>query len=143
MAYFPVTSIYLPQIIMIITGLYEGKRCSVEGWGTMLQAGRSRLRFPVRLLDLFSIYLIIQAALWPWSRLRTEMSTRNLPGGEGRPARKADDLTAICQPIAYIMWEPRPPTNLWAFTACYRVSFTFTLLVCIRKSYSELRHHGF
>jgi hypothetical protein len=29
----------------------------------------------------------------------TEMSTRNLPGGEGRPARRADNLTAICEPI--------------------------------------------
>jgi hypothetical protein len=27
------------------------------------------------------------------------MSTRNLPGGKGRPARKADNLTAICEPI--------------------------------------------
>jgi hypothetical protein len=30
----------------------------------------------------------------------TEMSTRNLPGGKGRPARKADNLTAICVLIA-------------------------------------------
>jgi hypothetical protein len=29
----------------------------------------------------------------------TEMSTRNLPGGEGRPVRKADNFTAICEPI--------------------------------------------
>jgi hypothetical protein len=29
----------------------------------------------------------------------TEMSTRNLPGGKGGPARKADNLTAICKPI--------------------------------------------
>jgi hypothetical protein len=29
----------------------------------------------------------------------TEMSTRNLPGGKGRPARKAENLTAICEPI--------------------------------------------
>jgi hypothetical protein len=30
----------------------------------------------------------------------TEMSTRNLPGaGEERPARKADNLTAICELI--------------------------------------------
>jgi hypothetical protein len=29
----------------------------------------------------------------------TEMSTRNLPGGNGRPVRKADNLTAICEPI--------------------------------------------
>jgi hypothetical protein len=29
----------------------------------------------------------------------TEISTRTLPGGEGRPARKADNLTATCEPI--------------------------------------------
>jgi hypothetical protein len=29
----------------------------------------------------------------------TEMSTRNIPGDEGRPPRKADNLTAICEPI--------------------------------------------
>jgi hypothetical protein len=28
----------------------------------------------------------------------TEMSTRNLPGGKGRPACKANNLTAICEP---------------------------------------------
>jgi hypothetical protein len=30
----------------------------------------------------------------------TEMSTRNLPGGKGRPACKADNLSAICEPIS-------------------------------------------
>jgi hypothetical protein len=29
----------------------------------------------------------------------TEMSTRDLPRGKGRPTRKADNLTAICEPI--------------------------------------------
>jgi hypothetical protein len=28
----------------------------------------------------------------------TQMSTRNLPGGKGRPARKVDNLTVICEP---------------------------------------------
>jgi hypothetical protein len=28
-----------------------------------------------------------------------EMSTRNLSGGNGRPAREVDNLTAICEPI--------------------------------------------
>jgi hypothetical protein len=28
----------------------------------------------------------------------TEMSTRNLPWGKGQPARKADNLTATCEP---------------------------------------------
>jgi hypothetical protein len=28
-----------------------------------------------------------------------EMSTRNLPEGKERPTRKAENLTAICEPI--------------------------------------------
>jgi hypothetical protein len=36
-------------------------------------------------------------ALGPTQPL-TETSTRNLPGGKGRPASKADNLTAICEP---------------------------------------------
>jgi hypothetical protein len=33
----------------------------------------------------------------------TEMSTKNLPGRKGRQARKADNLTAIREPIFYKM----------------------------------------
>jgi hypothetical protein len=29
----------------------------------------------------------------------TEMGATNVPGSKGRPARKADNLTAICEPI--------------------------------------------
>jgi hypothetical protein len=36
-----------------------------------------------------------------------EMSTRNLIGGKGRPVRNAENLTAICEPIVWKMWEPR------------------------------------
>jgi hypothetical protein len=57
----------------------------------------------------------------------TEMSTRNLPGDNGRPTRKADNLTAICEPIVRKMWEPRRLTTLRASTACYMDSFTFFL----------------
>jgi hypothetical protein len=28
----------------------------------------------------------------------TEMNTKTRPGGKGRPARKANNLTAICEP---------------------------------------------
>jgi hypothetical protein len=62
----------------------------------MLQAGRSQVRFRMRSLD-FSIDLIRTMALGSTQPL-TEMSTRNLPGGKGRSARKAN-LTVICEPI--------------------------------------------
>jgi hypothetical protein len=61
----------------------------------------------------------------------TEMSTRNLPGVKGRPARGADNLTAIYKPIVQKMWEPRRLITPWAFTACYRDSFTFYVrMIC-------------
>jgi hypothetical protein len=49
----------------------------------------------------------------------TEINTRNLPGCIGQPVRKADNLTAICEPIVYKTWEPRRLTTLWNFKACY------------------------
>jgi hypothetical protein len=52
-----------------------------------------------------------------------EISTGNLPGDKGRPGRKADNLTAICEPIIWKMWEPWRPTILQASTVCYRDRF--------------------
>jgi hypothetical protein len=66
----------------------------------MLQAGRARVRFPMRSLDFFNIPN-------PSSRTMalglnqpvTEMSTRDLPGVKGRwQVHKADNLTTICEP---------------------------------------------
>jgi hypothetical protein len=37
-------------------------------------------------------------ALWSTQPL-TEMSIRNIPGDNERPAHKADNLTDICEPI--------------------------------------------
>jgi hypothetical protein len=59
-----------------------------------------------------------------WTQPLTEMSTTNLSGGKGRPARKAENPIAICEPTVERMWEPRRLTTLWASTACYGDSFT-------------------
>jgi hypothetical protein len=59
----------------------------------------------------------------------TEISTRNLFGDKERPARKADNLTAIHEQIVWKMWEPRRLTTLWASTASYRDSFTFIIII--------------
>jgi hypothetical protein len=45
----------------------------------------------------------------------TEMSTRDLRGGKGRPEHKVD-FTAICEPIFCEMWEAGFLTNLCAST---------------------------
>jgi hypothetical protein len=73
-----------------------------------------------------------------WTQHQTEMSTRNLPGGKGRPERKADNLTAICESTVCKMWKPRRLTMPWVCVACYRNNFTYYLtfpklftLVCI------------
>jgi hypothetical protein len=64
----------------------------------MLQAGRSPVRLPDE-VDFFNVPN-------PSSRIMalgstqplTEMSTRKFPGGKKRPARKAHNLAAICEP---------------------------------------------
>jgi hypothetical protein len=43
----------------------------------------------------------------------TEMSTRNLPAGKGRPVRKADNFTAIYEPI-----YPQSSSTLWNYSKC-------------------------
>jgi hypothetical protein len=73
------------NIILYLKTLWV--RGSVVVWGTMLQAGRSRARFPMRALDSF--------LNWPNPSSRTMalgstkpltvMSTRIIPGGKGRP----------------------------------------------------------
>jgi hypothetical protein len=79
-----------------------GARGSAVGWGTMLQAGRSWVFVPMRWiffnLPIPSSRAMVLSSTQPLS----EMSTRNFPGwGKGRPALKADNLTAICEPIVY------------------------------------------
>jgi hypothetical protein len=79
----------------------RGTRGSVVYWGTNLQAERSRVRVSMRSLDFFKLPNPSSRTMALWlTHPLTEMSTRNIPGGNGREARKAaDSLTAICEPI--------------------------------------------
>jgi hypothetical protein len=77
---------------------WKPKNLEPRSIGTMLQTGRSKVRFPKRLLDF---------SMWPIPSNRTmvlgttqplkEMNTRNLHGGKRRSVRKADKITAICE----------------------------------------------
>jgi hypothetical protein len=68
--------------------------------GTMLQTGRSRFRFPMRSQEFFNLPNSSSRTM-PLESTQplTEISTRKLPGGKGRPARKTDNLTDICESI--------------------------------------------
>jgi hypothetical protein len=62
--------------------------------------GRSRVRVPTRSLDiLIDPHPSSRTMALRSTQSLTEMSTRNLPGRKWRPARKADNPTAIFVPI--------------------------------------------
>jgi hypothetical protein len=67
----------------------------------MLQAVRSRVRSPDE-VDFFNLPNPSSSVMDLGStQPLTEMSTTNLPAGKGRPARKADNLTATCEPDVF------------------------------------------
>jgi hypothetical protein len=70
----------------------------------------------------------------------TEMNTKNLLGGKGRPTRKADNFTAVFEPIVWKMWGPRRLTTLRASAACYRDTFTWMSTVNTKP---QVHEHGF
>jgi hypothetical protein len=95
-----------------------GTRGGVVGWRTMLQVGRLPVRVPGE-VEFFNwpnpCNLIV--ALGPTKPL-TEISIRNLPGGKKRPARRATNLAAICEPNFWTCGSLNLSQNLGASTAC-------------------------
>ena len=85
-------------------------RGGAAGWGNALQAGRSRVRFPIVSLQFF-VDIILPDALGLTQPL-TEMSTRNISWGVKRPVRRADNLTTFICRVSWNLgattsWSPR------------------------------------
>jgi hypothetical protein len=64
----------------------------------MLEAGRSPIRIPVK-VDFFSLLnTSSRTTALGSTRPLTGVNTRDLSGGKGRSARRADNVDAICEP---------------------------------------------
>jgi hypothetical protein len=74
-------------------------RGSVVAWGTMIQAGRSRARIPLRWTFQLTYNPSSRTMALGSTQPLTEMSLGIFLGGNGQPAHKADNLTTICEPI--------------------------------------------
>jgi hypothetical protein len=85
---------------------FVGARCSVVVEALCYKPESRGGSRPDKANDFFSIYLILPA----FTQSLTEMSTRRrkifLENGG------ADNLATICEPIVYIMWDPRQIATL-------------------------------
>ena len=97
------------------------------GWGTVLQTGRSHIRFPMMSLEFFIdvILLAIHSPGIDSASNRNVYQEYFLGGGERCSAHRADNLS--CANFLE-SWEPQPPGTLWACPGLFRdsLSFTFT-----------------
>jgi hypothetical protein len=91
---------------------------------------------PDEVLEFFSIYHILPAAICPWV---DSVSSRNEYqedswGVMGSQLIWLITLLPSVSELPYKMWEPQPLTPLWVFMACYRDNFTFFFYIAATVS---------
>jgi hypothetical protein len=99
-----------------------------SGWGTALQTGRLRDRFPMVSMEIF-IDIILLVALWPWGRLSLQQKwvPGIFPGGEGGQCVGLTPLPIVIKSGSLNLLEPSGPVK-----ACNRIAcFTFTAYVVL------------
>ena len=106
----------------------EGVRGGAVGWGTALQGGRSRVRFPMLSFEEDSLDIILPVALWPWVGVDSA-SNRNeyqkyLLRGKGGRCVGLTTLAPSCADCLEI-WQPQSPGTLWACSGMQWDCFTF------------------
>jgi hypothetical protein len=109
-----------------------------SGWGTALQTGRSRVRFPMVCLDLFNWHnppsrILALGLTQPLSEMSTVPGV--FPGGKGGRCVRMPTLPHSCDDCLKIC-EPQPPGTLRACQGLLWDCFVFIwfsskLLVCM------------
>jgi hypothetical protein len=92
----------------------------------MLQAGRFRVRFQVRSLNiLIGLIFVVVLLPWDWLNLEQEWVSGMFLWDKARPVLKAHDLITFCELIFYKTWNLRRLTILSTSTAYYSDRFGF------------------
>jgi hypothetical protein len=122
----------------------RGSRGGVDGWGTALQSGMSRVRFPMVSLEFF-IEIFLPAALWLWDRLN--LSHKWTPGiclwCKGVLSIRLTTLPSCANCLEIL--EPEPPGTLSACSGLFgdsflaRCQYVGELKKAIPSTYSKMR----
>jgi hypothetical protein len=119
-----------------------------SGSGTMLQTGRSRVRFPMVSLELFSD-IILPVALWLWGSTQplTEMITSCISWGKGGRCVRLTNLPPSCAVVMKSgnvnFLEPSGPHQACNGTALPLPLFTNTKATgCYKVSSISCKNHN-
>jgi hypothetical protein len=93
--------------IFFLLYLLSGVRGNVDGWGTVLQAIKFRVRGHWSFFSLHNSY----SRAMGLGFTQPEMTTRSF-GGKASPVRKACNLTAICEPTVWTIRVFHNPIGL-------------------------------